>query len=256
MPKNVVCIYFSPTYSTASYLRYIAEGMGVPLQEQDITSQGGTLNASSFSEGGITLFGAPVYGGRIPALARERFLSITGSGPAVVVTPYGNRAYEDALRELTDLVTERGFIVVGAAAPIARHSLLSHHATERPDLDDRKEAMDFGRKIIDKLNSMPLEKLPPITIPGNFPYKEVPPAAWKPYATDECNLCLTCVRSCPTSAIPADNPKTTGDSCIICGRCLLICPRKARVIPEPVFKMMRERIDPLCAGHKKSEWIL
>lgn len=256
MPQTTTCICFSPTYTTSSYLRYIAEGIGGTVNELDLTGPEFDAAPKHFGKDELVIFGAPVYGGRIPALARERFLKITGSGPAIIVTPYGNRAYEDALRELFDLVSGQGFTVAAAAAPIARHSLLSHHATDRPDIEDRAASMDFGRKIADKLASAPLEQLSPVQVEGNFPYKEVAAAPWRPLATDECNLCLRCVKSCPTSAIPEDDPKSTGEGCITCGRCLLVCPRKARIIPEPVFKMMRERIDPLCAGHKKSLWII
>ncbi len=250
------CVYFSATYTTSSYLRYIAEGMGIAVTEHDITGPEWANKPMSFGEDELVIFGGPVFGGRIPALAAERFKLFSGKGLAVVVTAYGNRAYDDALLELRDVAEKQGFTVVAAAAPIARHSLLSHHATERPDTDDRAEAIKFGRNILDKINNMPLSNMPKLHVKGNFPYKELGAAAWRPYATDECNACQVCVRRCPTRAISAQTPKATGEACIRCGRCLLICPQKARKIPDPVFAMLREHIDPLCAGRKESEWIL
>ncbi len=57
----------------------------------------------------VVLFAAPVYGGRLPAMAAERFRRIRGAGQkCVAVVVYGNRDYEDALLELHDILSETG----------------------------------------------------------------------------------------------------------------------------------------------------
>ena len=82
-----------------------------------------------------------VYAGRIPAISAESLRHFTGKHtPAIIVCTYGNRAYDDALLELRDIVEEQGFIVVSAGAFIAQHSIFPHVGTGRPDIRDIAEA--------------------------------------------------------------------------------------------------------------------
>ena len=257
MPKTTHSVYFSATNMSKTYVNFIAKSLGLPVSEHDVTGPAWDSSPRKIGRDEIVVFGAPVFGGRIPALAARRFRLFKGEGgPAIVLTSYGNRAYDDALLELKDLAEELGFVVIGAAAPVGRHSLLPHNAAYRPDAGDLDEAVIFAKNCLAKLEKKSLDAMPALKVSGNRPYKENPPAPWFPYGTDDCNNCQTCVRLCPVEAIPAEDPKSTAENCFRCGRCLAVCPQGARQIPSAVFAMLRERIDPLASGHKPSYWFV
>ncbi len=56
--------------------------------------------------------------------------------PAIAVVTYGNRDYEDALLELQTILEQNGFVVIGAAALIAEHSIVHSVGHDRPDEAD------------------------------------------------------------------------------------------------------------------------
>lgn len=257
MFKTVHTVFFSATNITKNYVRLVAEKCGLPIMEHDLTGPAWDDAPLQIGRDEIAIFGAPVFSGRIPQLAAERFRRVKGNGgPAIAITSYGNRAYEDALLELTDIARENGFVVAGGAAPVGRHSLLPHIAAGRPDEQDIAEAESFAENCLEKLANTPLEGIPLLNVGGKRPYKEIPVSAWLPCGTDNCDKCQICVNLCPVGAIAAEDPESTTDACIRCGRCLFVCPQGARKIPEPVFAMMRGRIDPLAAERKASRWFV
>ncbi len=64
---------------------------------------------------------------------------------------YGNRAYDDTLKELNDIAVSCGFKVVAAVAAVAEHSICHQYATGRPDGDDAEKLRDFARQIAIKM---------------------------------------------------------------------------------------------------------
>ena len=79
----------------------------------------------------IVVFVAPVYAGRVPALAAERFLTVNGHGQkAAAIAVYGNRDYDDALVEMCDIISARGFKLIAAGAFIAQHCIFPKVATD------------------------------------------------------------------------------------------------------------------------------
>ena len=71
----------------------------------------------------------PVFGGRVPATAVERLQHIRGNGAkAVAVAVYGNRAIDDALVEMEDLLENRGFSVIAGVEAVAEHSIARQFA--------------------------------------------------------------------------------------------------------------------------------
>ena len=92
-----------------------------------------------------------MYGGRIPRKAVQRLLHLRSDGrAAAVVAVYGNREYEDALQELTDIALEAGFVPAAGAVFIGEHSYHTDAtpiAVGRPDADDLNKAMAFGQAI-------------------------------------------------------------------------------------------------------------
>ena len=117
-------------------MRQIAAQIEGRKTEYDITRSAPGAEVT-MGDGDLLVVGMPVYSGRIPASALPALRKFRGNGtPAVVVCVYGNRDYDDALLELTDVVGENGFRVAAAAAFVAAHSIFPQVGTNRPDEED------------------------------------------------------------------------------------------------------------------------
>ena len=112
---NIHVVYFSPTHTSAKVVHAVAEGMGaLSYAESDLTYEKPAEMESI--EGELTLVAVPVYGGRVPDVALERLQMLRGKQtPVVPIVVYGNRDYDDALLELSDVLKHQGFVPVAAA---------------------------------------------------------------------------------------------------------------------------------------------
>ncbi len=150
-------IIFSPTRSGRIVVERIvsgfARGTTDNIHSQDLTTTAGSTSSLPLSVGGIALFVAPVYGGRVAETAIERFERVRaaepGRTPAIVVVVYGNRDYEDALLELRDLAVRQGFVPLSGGAFVGEHSYSRPKegmpiAAGRPDAADCTIAERFG----------------------------------------------------------------------------------------------------------------
>ena len=116
--NSATLVYFSPTGTTRKVLKGIIEGLqDGTVHEIDLTPPSAEGYDRALKTEGLTLIGAPVYAGRIPDTAVQRLKRLKADKtPAVIVVVYGNRAYEDALLELSTIVRETGFIPIAAGA--------------------------------------------------------------------------------------------------------------------------------------------
>ena len=108
MIPTVHLIYFSPTGTTKTIVTGVAEGLAAQeTVHHDMTKPGSSRDTLLHS--GIAVIGLPVYAGRVPETCLQRLSTFQAEKiPTVLVALYGNRAYEDALVELRDLVSEPG----------------------------------------------------------------------------------------------------------------------------------------------------
>lgn len=259
---SVQMILFSPTGTTRRIVEAIMHGIQVAKTDcLDLTTPGaGTLHLPAAPKA-LTIIGCPVYAGRLPALAVSRFRAIRGNGkPAVIVVVYGNREYEDALRELLDLVREAGFRPVAAGAFIGEHSYSTQStpiAVGRPDAENIRKAKAFGTAIRDQISGISsADEIGVLQVPGNFPYKElrlsqgISPSATEP----PCIRCGKCASVCPTAAISPEQPASTdANLCIRCCACVKTCPTGARKMDHPRIMQVAEQLSANCKLRKEPE---
>lgn len=243
--QHLITAHFSPTGGTKKVADAIAKGFDMPVREVDLTAE---ISAILPNEGDILMAVLPVYAGRVPGIALERLSKIRGNGQkAVAVVVYGNREFDDALLETKEALETNGFCVVAAAAFIAEHSIVRTVAAGRPDAEDEKIAMDFGRLV--RENS---ETLKPVQVPGNKPYAQHPPTSFHPSANEDCVKCGSCVGGCPSGAISPEEPeKCNGELCINCLRCVEGCPLQCRSMPESFMAWITDMLSKNAAGYKK-----
>ncbi|SDL46406.1 4Fe-4S binding domain-containing protein [Maridesulfovibrio ferrireducens] len=253
-------ICFSPTRTTKRVLKAIAEGVDAKeLTVSDVTRNDGVPDDFDCSKDDLVIIGAPVYSGRLPSVVLDRLATLKGNGvPVVLVVVYGNRAYEDALLELTDLAEGAGFKTVAGAAFIGEHSF-STSATPlsvgRPDFADIDKAKSFGAELASKFSSNGFASDSKLKVPGNKPYKtKSASASVSPISLDNCELCGSCERVCPTGAIAVGaHVVTDGDKCILCCACIKVCTAGFRKMEIPKILKVTQFLADTCKDRKEPE---
>lgn len=243
---NFTLMYFSPTGGTRHVAEVFKECLGEHCKGDpwDLTSffWGGELSADD-----IAVFFFPVYGGRIPAPLYGRVAQITGNHTkAVLIAVYGNRAVDDALLEMDDLVSQHGFYVVAAGEVIAPHSLCPEVGAGRPDESDKALISDFVEKLLSAEGDRP------IRVPGNRPYREYSGVNLHPTSGRACSLCMVCKEECPAGAIPAGDPGSVDKKkCISCMRCVHVCTAQVRDLPLLTKMSLKKTVAKLCGQERK-----
>lgn len=219
------CITFSPTGGTDRVADLLCGALHSQWTQVDLMEEV-TLQTTASD---LCLVAVPSFGGRVPDLAVQRLKGITGPAKAVLVCVYGNRAYEDTLAELQDILTEQGLRPVAAVAAVAEHSIMHSVAAGRPDEADARRLAQIAGAIGAKLRKQNTT----LTVPGNRPYKDYRVAPMIPQTGDTCIGCGACAQRCPTGAINmVDLTMTDTAKCICCMACTAVCPTHARK-PDP-----------------------
>lgn len=170
---------------------------------------------------------------------------------------YGNRAYDDTLIEMKDIVEAHGFKVVSAAAAIAQHSIFPRVAKGRPDAEDIEKLHSFVAKSSDILSRISkMSAVSCLMVNGNRPYRDTKPIPLHPEGSKEqCTSCHACAKMCPADAIDMDKPyKTNEKKCISCGRCIVVCPEHARHFGGLLYKTVCRKFEKDYAELKQPEF--
>jgi len=260
--STVKLIYFSPTGTTQTTLNGIAQGIGAGNVESINLTVPDEKTISMVNDNGqLVIFGAPVYGGRLPGVAAARLKKIIGDGiPAVVVVVYGNRDYDNALFELKAISQDNGFVPIAAGAFIGQHTFTSDEtpiAVGRPDEEDIQKAVAFGKSVREKLASIQsVGDILPVEVPGEMPPEEGRESTAQPPEINEdlCNMCGICAEVCPTSAIKITEKVQADDKlCIMCCACAKNCPTEAMTVTSPRIKAIAKWLSENCSTRKEPE---
>ncbi len=251
---SVYSIYFSPTGGTEKVCDIIAGAFSKDFMAVELINKEDDYSSVKLTSDDIAIIAGPVYGGRIPGVAMERFEQITGGGAkAVLVAVYGNRAFDDALKELYDGAVKCGFVPVAGIAANAEHSVARTVAAGRPDSDDEIVLKEFAEKIKEKIARGETG----VEVPGKSHDERRKDGAMPIQVTEDCSQCGSCVDECPTGAIPSDAPDTTDtDKCMGCMRCVPICRNEARCLPAERIRGAEEMLNKACPDRSNNELFL
>ena len=250
---SLYSIYFSPTGGTKRVADILTKGMKQEAKEIDMIKHPDMIVQTGFGENDVCLIAVPAYGGRIPSVVKEKLQKTKGNGAkAVLVAVFGNRAIDDTLLELQDVLEAGGFICAAGIEAVAEHSLMHQFGAGRPDSKDERELTDFAGKISNNLDSA--KKM---MVPGDRPYREYNGVPLKPVANGKCTACGLCAKECPAGAIPKDNPKMTDkEKCISCMHCVAVCPKKARHYSRLMRFIAGQKIKKNCSERKENKLYL
>lgn len=272
--QTVSCVYFSPTGTTKAIVDGIVQGIDAERVEKiDITRQSNREKQPLKFESETVILATPVYYGRVPQVAASYLSTLRAEQTAaVLVVVYGNRAYEDALKELYDIAVAGKFIPAAGGVFVAEHSYstaIRPIAHGRPDDMDIKKAQEFGAEVRKKIESLTSPAhLTSFEIPGQVPYIEPEnlnmiktarsAVALTPETdTSKCTRCGQCAEACPTGAISPDDATLTDRwKCLICFACVKICPEAARQMNDPHFQEAIQMLHQNCQERKEPEWYL
>ncbi len=242
-------IYFSGTDST----KRVMEALGADESSSfNITMSTPSDELLAFGEQDLIFVGFPIYGGRVPKVVLDRLEKLNGGGcKFVVVGVYGNRHYDDALKEMQVFAEKHGCCVIAAIAAVAKHNMVPTIATDRPDAADIKRLQEIKAEIDAKSEA---GELKPMTCRPEESYKEFNNPAFYPVATDDCSGCGICAEECPMQAISHDDPRVVDDTrCITCMRCTYVCPSNARQLPSQVQTALANRLESICTERREIE---
>ena len=269
MIKKIYGVCFSPAGKTAKIVKTVIEKLSdileVPCQYISITTPESREYLFEFDEDDFVVAGTPTYAGRVPNKIMPYITgNIKGKGTmgAALVT-YGNRNFDDALIELTGIMKNNGFKILGGGTFVAEHSFAETLAKGRPCEEDFIKAEELAEEICRKITAGHLQE--PV-IPGNPLYDSY----YVPKGTDgqpakflkarpetdytKCTMCGKCEEVCPMGSIHAADRYNVTGVCIKCQACIKACPAEAKKFTDPAFLSHREMLKKNFAEtHKESE---
>jgi ferredoxin len=286
---------FSPTGTSRAVLRALAEGFGhAGASYTEMSPRASGTTGNRINPGGVTVPGVttqdqpaavavavPVYSGRVPEVAAVYLDAIVAARraltlppiPAVAIVLYGNRAYDDALLELHDLLSEAGLSVVAAGAFVGEHSYstddlpLSEGRPDREDLDLARELGAAFARIVTTgmkpdgtaVHASETDSAGGLILPGNRPYRERKPRSGESPVTDadECILCGACEEACPLGIVSVtDVVDTDAEECMYCCACVKACPNGSRRIGSEHIMEVARWLDRNHGSRRRSELFL
>ncbi len=258
--RSIRCVYFSPTGTSKLIATTLSSELSnllyIPYSEFDFTSPNTRKDPMpSFQQDDIIILALPVYAGRVPNLLLNYLSTIQSSGSlAIPVVLYGNRAFDDALVELRNILEEHGAHTIAGLSFIGEHSFSRTMAANRPDQNDLSICRDFAKQIANKILSIAEDsEFPPVWVAGNNPpgpyfrptdlkgnFLDIRKV--KPITTDACIDCKLCTTLCPLGSIDENDPSLITGICMKCSACIKRCPVSAKQFTDEKFIIHRDDI--------------
>lgn len=270
--KTIRGMFFSGTGTTEKIVKFVASEMAEALPagafakaaDIDFTPPEARKRVYTFGADDIVVFGTPVIAGRVPNVLLKFLNTLEGGGAqAVPIVLYGNRNYDDALIELRNILEDRGFHTVAAAAFIGEHSFSKVLAAGRPDREDMNRAGDFARAAAVRIKALGKRIPEPVEVRGETPVRDY----YKPrdrhgeyinilkvkpkLDTERCTACGICVDACPMGSIRKSAPGIVEGICIKCCGCEKKCPEGALYFDDPGYIYHKEELEYLYAGIRR-----
>ena len=266
--EKIKGVYFSPTGTTKTLTcritQYLSMLTGKSAAYYDFTLPCSRTTPLRFEQNDLVVFGMPVYAGRLPNVLLKYLDTISGGGAlAIPIVLFGNRNYDDALKELKIILESHGFTPIAAAAFVGEHSFSRVLGKGRPDNDDFSIADSFSGKIADKLNSGTITstKLPDNDVPLHGYYQPRDRAGntidirkVTPKTNGNCTNCGLCAEICPMGSIDHQKTGEFINICIKCGACIKKCPVNAKYYDDKNYlyhkaeleDQYKRRAEPIC----------
>lgn len=258
--KNIYAAYFSGTGTTKKTVNFIAEKLSEKLsllkKEFDFTLPEIRKEGKSFEKEDIVIFGVPVIAGRVPNVLLKYLETVKGNGAlAVPVVLFGNRDFNDALMELSEILLANGFKTIAAGAFVGEHSFSKILAAGRPDKEDMKIMEKFSNEIYKKVTDKNFDK----NIPVKITHGEKPFTYYKPKDAEGnhidirkvipktdmklCDNCKVCAKVCPMGSIDYNNPEIITGICIKCCACIKKCHTGAKYFDDEGYLYHKQDLE-------------
>ena len=269
--KKIWAVYFSGTGTTRRTVERIASGLAeklsLPVGKVDFSRLPVRQQELRFDAADLVVFGTPVYAGRVPNVLLP-FLQekIVGGGAlAVPVVLFGNRAYDDALIELRNILAADGLHPVAAAAFVGEHSFSRTLGQGRPNENDEALMDEFAAKTADLVRRLPAAPEKPVAVGGQEPlrpYYTPRDRAGNPInilkvkpKTDmtRCGGCGLCAEMCPMGSIDPTDVSAVRGICIKCCACVKGCPTGAKYFDDAGYLYHQHELEVQYARPAENE---
>ena len=244
-------VYFSPTDTTRNILLKIAVQLNKPIEKEfNLTNYEFRDFLYQFNNE-IILLGFPVYSGRVPETAMNRFKNISGNNSKMIIcVTFGNRDYDNALMEIYELFCNNGFNIIGMCACVTQHSVVKSIGDNRPNSEDYDFLEKFCKNVDEKIKNNFQGSIECKIVKPFRKYQKIP---FKPKGNKKCKECGICVKLCPENAIKNNDPrKTDKQKCITCMRCIKYCPNGSRDL-TPFEKIISKKfLEKKCREYKQT----
>ncbi|MFQ6808689.1 MAG: DUF362 domain-containing protein [Blautia sp.] len=154
---------------------------------------------------------------------------------------YGNRHYDDTLAQMKEILSNQGFLCIGAIAPVIPHIYSEKLGVGRPDETDGEIFRKFSVLIKKRIQEAEQEGFTEIFLPGNpKPEPKIMKPVKKQFIKEKCTNCQACVQKCPVNAISRETLEIAPEKCISCMRCVKICKIGAREFDASLVRQYLE----------------
>ena len=245
---NYSLLTFSPTGQSKACALAVAKATKQEFVERDVTHFI-QRRKPLVLENTTLIVSFPVYGGRVPVLFAKYFKEYVTctSCKAVVIATFGNRAFEDALVEMEDLLLAKGVPLIGAASLVCQHSFTDKVGSKRPDFEDFQ--------LLDRLAVYLNGTTELVHLPGTRPYKKDMPLADPPYMPvlkdKRGKISSQCYAVCPTGSLAKGDPTL----CIHCCACIKLSNNEL-AMENPWFVTFTKHLEEVCQERMESKLYL